>query len=209
MPTVQSRWPLWSKTLSNLLYKREWIPSIHKGKTAVLTMFIFIKMNRTSHRANMQRAKDIAFSQKTSAKPVTQIKFDASQRINESWPTETLYQIPGEQQFQQFMTSGPLRQSTTQKLRPIRLIEMPQEVIIPSPSFSAVETEFRAHSPWAGAKVTSSEPILQATGDMPSLERHASRPLAAICSRCGSPLRMVQTMVYCRRCGLIVSGKKE
>ena len=208
LPTVQRKWPLWSKTFNNLIHGQGWAASISHSGAKALTLVGFIRTNRAAHRADTQREKDVAFSLGTSAEPVTYAKTDASQTINERWSGETLYWIPGEQQFQQFITSGSLRQSTTQKLRPIRLIEMPQETVIPSPSLISGGTELRARSSQTEPEVFRSEPAPLASHDERSLGRNSSSSLAALCPRCGNPLRVVQTMVFCRRCGLIVSGQQ-
>ena len=207
LPTVQSRWPLWTKVFNNLIHEQAWIASIRQSGAEAFTLVSFIRTNRASHRANTQRGNSAAFPPKA-GELVTNLKTEALQAVSERWPGEPLFLMPdkpGEQQFQQ---SGPLRQSTTQKLRPIRLIEIPQEAAMPSPVLSAGQTELRVRSSQTEAKVTRSEPIFQTSDDELSLVRQTSRPLAALCPRCGSPLRVVQTMVFCRRCGLIVTGRQ-
>lgn len=220
LPTVQRRWPRWAKTFNNLIYGHDWAAALQQGQIVAFAGIDAIRTRRASHKISPQKEMDIPFSPGTSAEPFAYAKADAFQAISERWPAKALYQIPGEQQFQQLITTGPLFQSTTQKLKPIRLIEIPQGTMIPSSAHGVGKSEFTARSQQAGisesiargqparTNVTRAEPISQTSDSEPGLAKLTSRSLTTVCPRCGSPLRIVQTMVFCRRCGLIISGQQ-
>jgi hypothetical protein len=132
LPTIQSRWPRWAKSLSNLNYRYGWAISLRQGDTMALAVIGLIRAKQAVHRTNMQKEKNVTLAQINRSEPVTFASFDSMQGINEDWFGETPSQMPGEQLFQQFLTSGPLSLSTTQKLKPVRLIEISQEPVVPS-----------------------------------------------------------------------------
>jgi len=72
----------------------------------------------------------------------------------------------------------------TQRMKAIRLVGMHSETI-------------REMSP---VVVITPSPILS-----PTLAHRSSRMTGGACPRCGSPLRVLESMVFCRKCGLIVS----
>ncbi len=225
LPTLNSKWHTWSKTFNNLIYGRRRVVSTSHAEAGMLNLTGFTITNRAPDITDAKKKNSLAVyikgqanansarltkeakeSHKVAAIVITEQKQERVQQVEASYSYSTQHDTQAA--FQQAFTSGLLSQSTIQKLRPIRLIEMPQETGISSPTFGAGGAEILPRSSRIESEMIRPAPVPLASDDRGSLDIRRSKPLETACPRCGSTLRVVQTMIFCRRCGLIVSGKQ-